>query len=480
MNETLEQMENLLEINTIIEKIKNRKSPILISGLVDVGKVQVLSVINKKINKPICIITYNEIQARELLKNFIELNKQDETIKIKYFPKREISAYEFTSESKDLPYTRIEILNSIQDKKVNVIITTIEAIMQKMILPQNLYKNILKLKVSDTYNIEELKQKLIKLGYERNELIDGRGQFSIRGGIVDISNSDNTGIRIEFWGDEIDSIREFDITTQRSNKMLQSVLVYPSHELILENNLEQICNNIQELQYTDKNDIEKDLELIKSGNYLNKIDKYFNSFYEQTGDLLDYLNDFIVCIDENTKIEQRIESLIKENNNLIKVLVEKQRSISDSIKNISEYKYNLNKVQNIFLERNDIASKQIQEALQDNKDEYNFSNIKFQSIVIENEKKKIKRRKQTEEFKQSEKVVFADLAIGDYVVHKIHGIGQYIGVNTIKADGVTKDYIKIRYKNDDILYVPTNNLDNVRKYIGGESSPKIYKLGGKD
>ena len=118
--------------------------------------------------------------------------------------------------------------------------------------------------------------------------------------------------------------------------------------------------------------------------------------------------------------------------------------------------------------------------MQDNKDEYNFSNIKFQPIVIENEKKKIKRRKQTEEFKQSEKVVFADLAIGDYVVHKIHGIGQYIGVNTIKADGVTKDYIKIRYKNDDILYVPTNNLDNVRKYIGGESSPKIYKLGGKD
>ena len=75
MNETLEQMENLLEINTIIEKVKNRKSPTLISGLVDVGKVQVLSVINKKINKPICIITYNEIQARELLKNFIELNK---------------------------------------------------------------------------------------------------------------------------------------------------------------------------------------------------------------------------------------------------------------------------------------------------------------------------------------------------------------------------------------------------------------------
>ena len=93
---------------------------------------------------------------------------------------------------------------------------------------------------------------------------------------------------------------------------------------------------------------------------------------------------------------------------------------------------------------------------------------------------KTKKRKANNVFKQSEKVVFADLRIGDYVVHKVHGIGQYIGVNTIKTGEITKDYIKIRYRDDDILYVPTNSLDTVRKYVGGDGVPKIYKLGGKD
>ena len=92
----------------------------------------------------------------------------------------------------------------------------------------------------------------------------------------------------------------------------------------------------------------------------------------------------------------------------------------------------------------------------------------------------VKKKKVAKDFKEGEKVVFADLKIGDYVVHSAHGIGQYIGVNTIKADNVVKDYVKIRYKDDDILYVPTTNLDTIRKYVGAEGTPKIYKLGGKD
>ena len=92
-----------------------------------------------------------------------------------------------------------------------------------------------------------------------------------------------------------------------------------------------------------------------------------------------------------------------------------------------------------------------------------------------------KKRKLSSSFKQGEKVVFADLKIGDYVVHKSHGIGQFVGVNTLKADGIIKDYIKIRYRNDDMLYTPTNDLDSIRKYIGGgEAIPKINKLGSKE
>ena len=99
--------------------------------------------------------------------------------------------------------------------------------------------------------------------------------------------------------------------------------------------------------------------------------------------------------------------------------------------------------------------------------------------LIEGEKKK--KRIVNNDFKEGEKIVFADLKIGDYVVHRRHGIGIYIGVNTIKADGTIKDYIKIKYKNDDILYIPTNDLDHIRKYIGGDKiQPKINRLGSKE
>ena len=114
-----------------------------------------------------------------------------------------------------------------------------------------------------------------------------------------------------------------------------------------------------------------------------------------------------------------------------------------------------------------------------------FENYETNQIVIDandliDGKRKTKKIVHTA-YKEGEKVVFADLKIGDYVVHKKYGVGIYIGVNTIKADGTIKDYIKIKYKNDDILYIPTNDLDTIRKYVGGDKAvPKINRLGSKE
>ena len=114
-----------------------------------------------------------------------------------------------------------------------------------------------------------------------------------------------------------------------------------------------------------------------------------------------------------------------------------------------------------------------------------FENYETNVMVITGEDfiaSEPKKKKHTDSFKQGEKVVFADLRAGDYVVHKTQGIGIYIGVNTITtADGITKDYIKVKYKNDDVLYVPTDMLDNIRKYVGGgDGEPKLNKLGSKE
>src|SRR5699024_679584 len=153
---------------------------------------------------------------------------------VKYFPKKEIAAYDYDAESNDIEYDRIEILNNIYDKKTNVIVTTVEAVMQKMISKEVLYQDILNLKIGDTINHDSLKNKLVQKGYKRVDLIENRGEFSVRGDIVDIGITENEGVRIEFWGDDVDSIRTFRISSQRSNEMLKNIVIYPAFENILE------------------------------------------------------------------------------------------------------------------------------------------------------------------------------------------------------------------------------------------------------
>ena len=117
--------------------------------------------------------------------------------KVVFFPKKEVVTYDYVAESKDLPYERIETLNKIKEKKNIIVVTTIEALMQKLPSKKSLFKNVLEFKVGDIYNLEDIKKSLVNMGYSRCDLIEGRGQFSVRGGIVDISADDKTGIRIE-------------------------------------------------------------------------------------------------------------------------------------------------------------------------------------------------------------------------------------------------------------------------------------------
>ncbi|MCI8486545.1 MAG: hypothetical protein HFJ20_05625, partial [Clostridia bacterium] len=285
MNFLLHDLGNLPLFASYLKGIN--KGSVLVSGLSDVAKVQIACATNEFSNKPVCIITYNELQAKRIINDlkFFEDN-------VKFFPKREIVTYDFACESKDLPYERIEVLKSIESGSTKIVVTTIEAIIQNMISKQSLYKNIINLNVGVEISLEKLKNKLIKLGYERVELVESRGSFSVRGGIIDVAISENEGIRIEFWGDEIDSIRIFKLSSQRSIKNLDSTCIYPAHEFILEKSLEEVINNILEESIENigiQEIINSDIEEIREGNYFSKIDKYFNSFYSEKNNFLDFL-----------------------------------------------------------------------------------------------------------------------------------------------------------------------------------------------
>ena len=248
------------------------------------------------------------------------------TNKVCFIPKREIVTYDYIAESKDLPYERIEALKEIENGSVEIVITTVEALMQKMLPKKVLYNKLLNFKVGNTYNLEEIKRDLIDLGYIRCDLIEARGQFSIRGGILDIAINDKTGVRIEFWGDDVDSIRHFNIASQRSTEMINEVTIYPSHEFIIEKDINKICEEIENKYDYEKykDNIKNDIELIKNGNYISKIDKYYDTFYDNSSNLLEYIqDDYIILLDEINKIKARVKNVLEDNNNIQKMLTEK-------------------------------------------------------------------------------------------------------------------------------------------------------------
>lgn len=564
MNSLIQMLEKSERFISYLEQIKTKKSPVMLTGLTDVAKTYFSYGTSELLNKPIWLITYNEIQAKKLLKDM-----QYFTDKVVFIPKREIVAYDFVAESKDLPYERIEAFNKIYNQEVSLVITTIETMLQPMVSKTILYQNKIDFKEGKTYHLENLKQQLIDLGYQRTELIEGRGQFSIRGGILDISLTEKKGARIEFWGDEVDSIRSFNIASQRSIEMIKEVTIYPAHEFVLQKDLEQVCRDIEKRieKQSSKDNFKQDIELIQSGNYVSKIDKYYTSFYDEITTLADYIpEDFLVIVDEIGKIETRAKNIQIDQENVEKMLVEKEKFVPDAIcykQNYETIKQQMKDKQIVYLEKQDIKVineeaamikrncisftmrevnffkssmelflEQLEDATREKKTILVLggseeSSRKLSLLLLEKEiphqyiehvkeplKKGValvstgelstgfesydlgllvissqelfskdtrKKKKAHSAFAEGEKVVFADLKVGDYVVHKSHGIGQFIGVNTIKADDITKDYIKLKYRNEDILYIPTNQLDNIRKYIGGgEAEPKLNRLGSKE
>ncbi len=562
MNELTKMLSNSEKFNSFLKEIKTKKSPVMLTGLTDVMKCYFAHATNENLRNKICIITYNEIQARNMVKNL-----EFFTDKVVFLPKKEIVTYDYVVDSKELPYERIEALNKLQQNKVEVIVTTIEALMQGMMEKDKLYQYQMRFQVGKTYSLDQIKENLVHLGYVRYDLIEGRGQFSLRGGILDIALNEKKGIRIEFWGDEVDSIRYFNIASQRSTEMCKEITIYPAHEFVLEKPTHEVVEKIRE-EYEERfpEQVKQDIEQIENGDYISKMDKYFQCFYENQVSLLDYIpKDYIILIDEISKMKARAKNILEDNHNIQNMLIEKEKMIPEAILNLMDYDTIQEKIatrKTVYLEKQDvgITSKEtglakqneirflarevnyykssmevfledIEKAINEEKTvivlggseetsrklsllllekeiphkyldslnhtlpkkmvvvtpgllEAGFEDYDLHLIIISSKEllnSDTKRRKPHTAFSEGEKVVFADLKQGDYVVHKTHGIGQFIGVNTIKADNITKDYIKIKYRDDDVLYIPTNQLDNIRKYIGaGEKELKLNRLGSKE
>ena len=569
MNPIIQKLPKLNKYIEYIEDVNNNNFPISLSGLTDAQKMHFVYSTLCYTNTPFCLIASNEIVAKNMIKDLKSITQE----KVMFLGKKEIVIYDYDVESRENSRNRAYVLSMLAQNKIKILVTTIETVLQPVIDKQLYLSSIITIKENEEIDIDKFIQILLNSGYERTQMVETKGQFCVRGGIIDVfPNNMDLAIRIEFFGDYIESIRTFNVVNQRSIDSIKTATIYPCEEYVIDSDtIKKVVKKIENIDLSnlsrkDQEKIEEDIEQLNNGNYLNKVDKYFSFFYEKSFSILDYLNDkYHIFIDESDKTKQRILNINKENEEIIKDIIEKKKYVPNFLykiltledilyklknkkiiylqrleKNSKEdimtekrknYSFNCREV-NFFRHSMDIFIKEVKEEYEKGKailmlfqnkvkaqnisNELNDNNIanKFYEtldfideieegkiyisigystigyeyrdlkliVVSDNESEEIKKKRiyKTSTFKDSKKIVLADLSENDYIVHVAHGIGQFVGIDTLNVNGIKKDYVKLKYKDNDMLYIPTNQLDSIRKYIAiNDGIPKINKLGTK-
>ncbi|MBR2460873.1 MAG: transcription-repair coupling factor [Clostridia bacterium] len=484
-------------------------------------------------------------------------------LRVATYPMREFSYRKYTA-SHTYEYERLSVLNRILTKEVDVVIATPDAALQFTVPAEILERASVNVKVGDILPLEELVVRLNALGYVRVDMVDGCGQFSVRGGICDIFPTQyENPIRIDTFGDEVDRIGTFDVISQRTVEMLDSFSLTPTREIIIEPEarervIEAIKAQIGKVKESRTVEIlEDELNSVREGTDLSFIDKYISVVYTQPETLLDYIgNEYLVVIQESSSVNTRIQSyefhMKEETEELLK-----ERLIQGAYANygrwLEEYKiflesrtviycnnfssgidrlggmFNITSRQNvtyrdnykIFCEdirhyiengyrisvmvENETIAWRMSESLREdgiksviggegergypsfvcgiNLSGFELNAPKYVCMslyasaytpgrLISGRLKKRKSRVTAKEKIMS----YAELAVGDYVVHEKHGIGIYKGLSTISVAGTTNDYVCVEYAEGDKLYVPCTQMDSLSKYIGAGSETNLVKI----
>ncbi len=530
MNTTVSFLKQLKGYNQLYEAAADKKS-VAVFG-VDVHKAYFSALLCEDTKRKAFIIVPDDAaarQVREVMDSFAG--------KSVVFPAKEYNFRNVESVSRFDENKRLETLSFIRKGDFSSVIIPAEALCSLVLHPDDFQE--FEIFNGDTVKFDEIPDRLVKMGYEFFPTVEGAGQFSVRGGIIDIfPPSEEIPYRIEFFGDDVDSISVFDITTQRRTEMKDSVRITPAQECADSNvsRLKSILEPIKNNSFT-----KKDYDLLDQG-IIPVHDRYFPAKFNKKANILNYLNknDLLFVFDWKT-VKSKVEEAVNRINSDIKYLKSEGYAFLDS-----DYCYDIKSIESqmispivfetlpctvqdlpidslidIRLFQTSISSfmmlkSEIDEYLStDNRvfilsndarhtDELNKefgirNNLTIWSGVIpygyyapdirtvvysyKNIRSSETRRSVRSKYERGERIKsFTDIKPGDYVVHSNYGIGIYDGIHKVESQGVIKDYIKLRYAGTDVLYIPCDHLDQISKYIGGDTDVKIKlnKLGGTE
>jgi len=311
------------EFEEVLSNIKNIDYPIGVNGLSQSGRGYFIDSLYEEVGKSLLILVGSDVEAKDIYED-ISLYSTS----VYYFPTKEVVFYNIDAVSGDLRWERLKILREMVRKSRKIIVTSIEALAARY-TPLKLFKSgIFKLTLGDTIDFSKIEKELVQSGYERADMVEEKGQFSIRGGIFDIFPPGmSLPYRVELFGDEIDSIRSFNMDTQRSIDKVNSFEFYPAKEVILtstkiEEGYKKIeaeykevfnkQNDNKDLQRKLKEVVGSNLESLKENWSFETIDSYINYFYEDTSSLLDYLEDPYILILDSQRCSGKLDSVYQE------------------------------------------------------------------------------------------------------------------------------------------------------------------------
>ena len=507
----------LAELADYEEIRKNRTKEngmIQISGCVNTQKIHLLSGIGSGCGYKLVVFS-NEEKAKKAYEEYLLFGEETYL-----YPARDLLFYYADIKGKTLTNRRMEVLRAIAEKKKEepvTVITTMDAFLDGIISPDEIQKNRIHITGEDTVDLTKLEQDLTALGYERESQIEAPGQFAVRGGIIDVFPlAEEMPVRIELWGDEIDSIRMFNAKSQRSIENISEITIYPASENCFGNNglvsflkyfpenetllfydephrLQETAETV-EAEYTEslknradagmKEEGEEELRVFQTKDIISEMNRYSGiglTTLESKCGLFKVRSVYTVQAKGVNPYNNSFELLTRDLKRLKRngyrvVLLSGSRTRA---KRLAEdlRDYDLSSFYSEDMQR-EVKPGEIMAAYGYASEGYEYPMLKFvvisESDIFGRKKKKKKRKKYEGQRIQD----FAELKPGDYVVHENHGIGVYKGIEKIEVEKIVKDYMKIVYAEGGVLYIPVAQMDLIQKYAGADAKkPRLNKLG---
>jgi len=575
MQALLTPLYELAEYGEIKSKLRQGDGIVSVAGCVDAQKWHMAYGLSDDYKFKI-IATFSELHVREIFEQFRAYDRNTLV-----YPAKDLIFYQADIHGNQQTKERIRVIKRLLQKKPITIVTTFDALMAPQV-PLSIYEeSIISLKKGSDVNLTELSENLVALGYEKTYQVESPGQFSVRGDILDVFDlTEDNPVRVELWGDEIESIRSFDAESQRSIESLSQVQIFPAREMILSAErkergmraIEAEADKQYELfrkefkteeAHRIKQQVKELQEDLFTFQTMTNLDSYLHYFYDKTGSLLDFMeaDKSLLILDEPVRVKEHVDAVELEfkdsmSNRLEKGYIlpgqtrllysseetaaglSKRRVLALSMmeskcplfpvkeqfqveaKMVSPYnhsfetlvkdlaKYRRNKYRMVLLSPSRTRARRLAESLRDNDIPAAFSEDPYREAIVGEvlcltgnvargfeypllhfvviaesdifgaEKRK---KKKSSAFQGTKIQDFAELHVGDYVVHELYGLGQYQGIEKVEVDHIIKDYIKLAYRDNGNVYVPATGLHILQKYGSADAKvPKLSKLGTKE